>query len=110
VSVQYEVIWTGSAQNDLNSIIEYIADDNVSIAQKTFNNIRSQCLDLEKFPKRGRIVPELNKFNIKNYREIIISPWRIVYRIDDLTVIILAVFDGRRNMEDILLNRILSNT
>lgn len=107
MSISFEVIWTEAAQNDLNSIIEFIAADNVTAAYNVFNAIKTRCNELNKFPKRGRIIPELNKFNIKNYRELVISPWRVMYRIERHNVIILAVIDGRRNIEDILLNRIL---
>ena len=56
-------------------------------------------------PLKGRIVPELRFFNILSYREMIYPPWRIIYRIMEDKVWILAVIDVRRNMEDILLER-----
>ena len=58
-------------------------------------------------PEKGRIVPELEFFHIRTYREIIESPWRIIYRIEEQKAHILAVIDGRRNVEDILLQRFL---
>ncbi len=73
-----------------------------------FTTIKTKCNELNKFPKTGRIIPELNKFNIKIYRELVISPWRVMYRIEKHNVIIPAVIDGRRNIVDILLNRILT--
>jgi hypothetical protein len=39
------------------------------------------------------------------YREIILAHWRMIYRIAGQTVYVLAVFDARRNLEDILLDR-----
>ena len=44
-------------------------------------------------------------FNILSYREMICLPWRSIYRIMENKVWILAVIDGRRNVEDILLER-----
>ena len=38
-------------------------------------------------------------------RELIESPWRILYRIEADTVYVLAVIDARRNVEDLLLDR-----
>jgi toxin ParE1/3/4 len=56
-------------------------------------------------PERGRIVPELREQGIILYREIILAPWRVIYRIVGQTVYVLAVLDARRNLEDILLDR-----
>ncbi len=61
------------------------------------------------FPERGRVVPELKYNNIENYREVIHYPWRIIHRIDNKNVYVMAIFDGRRNIEDILLNRLLKH-
>jgi toxin ParE1/3/4 len=62
---------------------------------------------MARMPQRGRIVPELKILGVDIYRESIIGPWRIVYRILDLDVLVVAVIDGRRNLEDILLNRLI---
>jgi plasmid stabilization system protein ParE len=58
-------------------------------------------------PLQGRIVPELRHYNILTYRELINSPWRIIYKIEEKKVWVLAVLDGRRNMEDVLLDRFI---
>jgi hypothetical protein len=42
------------------------------------------------------------------YRELIELPWRIIYKIEEDKVFVLAVIDGRRNMEDILLDRFVN--
>jgi toxin ParE1/3/4 len=66
-------------------------------------------MPLESFPLRGRTIPELSSQNIEGYRELVESPWRIIYKMADDKVYIVCVFDGRRSYESILLNRILSN-
>ena len=43
---------------------------------------------------------------IIQYRELIKAPWRVIYRIDGNTVYVTSVFDGRRNLEDLLLERV----
>ena len=103
----FTVFWTRSAQNDLIEIIEHISFDSYSIANEKFIQIKRQAVKLENQPTRGRIVPELLLYSIENYREIIISPWRMIYRIEGSNVYIVALFDGRRNFEDILLRRII---
>lgn len=100
-----KVFWTHTAKNDLGEIIEYIAQDSVETAIKKYEDIKAAAEELSMFPEQGRIIPELERQNIVNYREIIISPWRIMYKIEAGIVYVMAVIDGRRNIEDILLRR-----
>ena len=106
-SKKYTVYWTKIAQDDLIEIIEYITLDSLNTAEEIFEKIKKQTIKLENFPERGRTVPELDFHNISNYRELIITPWRIVYRIEEQKVYILSMIDSRRNFEDIILKRLL---
>lgn len=103
----FEILWTEVAEADLSEIIEYIAQESKSRAEKILAKIKRQSSQLNGSPERGRIVPEFHKFNINSIRELIISPWRVFYKIERNIVFILGVIDGRRNVEDILLNRFL---
>ena len=103
---RHEVIWSTVAENDLKNIIEYIAEDSPSNASKIFKNIKQNASSLYTFPERGRIVPELRDQGILQYRELIIPPWRILYRASEKSVYVLSVLDSRRNIEDILLKRL----
>ena len=105
----YIVFWTKTAMNDVNDIIEYIVNDIIDSAIKIFDKIKKKGDKLNTLPHRGRIVPELNYHNILNLHEIVINPWRIIYEIKDRYVNILAVFDGRRNFNDVLLDRFLKH-
>jgi plasmid stabilization system protein ParE len=103
----YEVVWSNIAGNDLKNIIEYIAVDSPSNALKTFKKLKQKASSLYTFPDRGRIVPELRDHGILQYRELIIPPWRILYRISEKYVYVLSVLDSRQNIEDVLLNRLI---
>jgi toxin ParE1/3/4 len=105
---EYSVIWMDSAKIDLFSIIEYISFENKSTAQSIYKKIKKKVVSLSILPLKSRIIPELHQFNIDLYREIIESPWRIMYRIHDNTVIVLAIIDGRRDVEDIIFEKIMS--
>lgn len=105
MSKKYQVTWAAAAQNDLRQIIEYIAVDSPGNAQQILRKIRQKASDLYTTPERGRIVPELKDQGIHTYRELVVAPWRIIYRISDTTVFVLSVIDSRRNVEDILLDR-----
>ncbi len=106
---KYEVIWSNVAENDLKKIIGYIADDSPSVALKIFKGIKQKAASLYMFPERCRIAPELRDQEILQYRELIISPWRILYRISENNVYVLSVLDSRRNIEDILLKRLTNS-
>jgi len=93
-------------ENDLKGIIEYIADESPSNALKIFNRIKQKVSLLYTLPERGRIVKELCDPGIFEYREQIIPPWRILYRILENRVYVLSVLASRRNVEDILLRRL----
>ena len=103
----YEVVWSNIAEKDLRNIIEYIAGDSPPNALKIFKKIKQKASSLYTFPDRGRIVPELRDHGILQYRELIIPPWRILYRISEKYVYVLAVLDSRQNIEDVLLNRLI---
>ncbi len=104
---KYKVVWSRTAEHDLESIIDYIAEDSPINARKVFAKIKKKSSLLNSYPARGRIVPELKEFNILQYLEIIVDPWRIIYKIVESKVIVLSVIDARRNVEDVLLDRLI---
>jgi toxin ParE1/3/4 len=106
---KYDVVWSNIAGNDLKKIVEYIADDSPPNALKIFKRIKQKASSLHTFPERGRIVPELRDQGILQYRELVISAWRILYRISEKRVLVLSVLDSRRNIEDILLKRLTNS-
>ena len=107
MSKKYKVEWASVAEVDLKQIIDYIAIDSPGNALQILERIRQKVSALYTLPERGRIVPELQWQGINIYRELIVGPWRIVYRISDTTVYVLSIIDSRQNVEDILLNRFL---
>jgi addiction module RelE/StbE family toxin len=105
----YEVRWSDTSEKDLISIMEYIARDSPSLAFEKFKEIKQKASTLYTYPGRGRIVPELQEQGIMQYRELIISPWRVIYRISKKSVYVLSLLDSRQNVEDILLKRFINS-
>jgi len=103
----YEVTWAGVAEKDLTDIIKYIHSGNPLAAKDQLKKIITRASSLNFLPQRGRIVPEFMQQGILQYRELIVPPWRIIYRISDSSVYVLSVIDARQNVEDILLNRLV---
>ena len=104
---KYIIKWAAPARNDLDEIIEYIAQSNITYAVKILDKIEQAVKKLDTSPKRGRIVPELERYGYVLYREIIVDYWRIMYKIENDIVYIMVVIDGRRNVEDIILKKII---
>lgn len=110
MSKKYKVEWAEIAENDLLKIIEYIAQNSPKNALKILRKIKKQVAELNHSPDRCRIVPELSEHGINQYREMIISPWRIIFRISRSEIYVISVIDSRRNIEDVLLMRLSGNT
>lgn len=89
-----KVIWTKRALNDLENIAEYISKDSLHYAKLTLEKIIDTELVIENNHKIGRIVPELNDPNI---REFIKGSFRIIYQILNTSQLnILTVFHSSR--------------
>lgn len=88
-----EIKWTLQSLDDIETIADYIAKDSHFYAQmfvvKTFESVAS----LQTFPESGRIVPEINR---KNIRELIQGNYRIIYRLKINLVEILSVYHSSR--------------
>ena len=104
---KYRVVWVRTASGDLESIAGYIAEDSPARALDILDGIERAAEKLAIMPGRGRVVPELVVFGINNYRQLIHFPWRIIYRIAQEEVVVLAVLDSRRRLEDLLLERLV---
>jgi addiction module RelE/StbE family toxin len=104
---KYIVNMTQNAENDLNEIVMFIAQNNPQTALKIMERIQAKINTLDHFPNRGAYVPELLSKNIKDYRQLTESPWKIIYRVDDGNVYILAIIDSRRNLQDVLIKKLL---
>ena len=103
----YDVVWAEIAEEDLTAIIKYIHSDNPLAAKDSLEKIKTKVSNLNSLPLRGRIVPELLQQGILQYRELLVPPWRIIYRISDSNVYVLSVIDLRQNIEDVLLHRLV---
>ncbi len=103
----FRVQWAEAAVRDLEELISYIAADSPLNAERILDKLEKRAQTLESTPVRGRVVPELAHFGIRNWRELIVKPYRIIYRIDKDTINVLAVLDGRRDLQDLLLERLI---
>ena len=103
----YTVYWTKSAQGDLTAMLRFIASSSMERSRITFDNVRNTASKLQNFPFRGNVIPEFMYYNVEIYRELTVDNLRIIYRVEKARVYVLAIFDARRSVEDILLKRII---
>ncbi len=94
------IIWTEPALDNLNDIAEYIAVSNVRAAKQLIENVFNKVQRLEQFPESGKISEEIKELN---YREVIVNPCRIFYRVELNSVYILHVIRQERDLRRFLL-------
>jgi len=104
---KWAVQWTAAAARDLELAVEYMSEDSPEQALAVLQKIRARASTLFTMPERGRIVPELKLHGISMYRELIIPPCRLKYRMTARIVYVYAIIDCRRNLVDILLYRLI---
>jgi len=85
--------WTTQAVEDVEAIRKFIANDSDAYADLVVARLLESVERLERFPRSGRVVPELSDPHL---REIIEPPYRIVYRFLEETVEVLTVFRASR--------------
>lgn len=95
-----EIIWTEPALLDLDAIAEYIALDNQTAAIRLVGKVFNTLERLSKFPLSGKHVREMPN---SIYREVVIPPCRVFYRVDKDFVYILHVIRGEKLFHDFLL-------
>ena len=105
--IERRVLWTRTARHDLDAIVAYIATDSIENALSVLDRLQERAESLTTAAERGRLVPELRSIGVHQYRELVERPWRIVYRIEPDSVMVLAVLDGRRELESLLLDRLV---
>lgn len=105
---KFKVLIDPQANKDLKEMFFYVsANDNISSAEKLLDKLEKTCYKLEDYPERGHIPQELRHTGIKRYLEIHYKPYRIIYEIENNLVYIHSVLDGRRNIQEILSDRLL---
>ena len=104
----YQVSITQGAEADISSIVDYLLTQNeAELVAQLLQEFAKAFNSLEQFPHRGHFPPELAELLDKHIRELHVSVYRLIYRIIEQDVLILFVADGRRNIQQALVNRAL---
>jgi toxin ParE1/3/4 len=104
----FNVYLINDAEKDLFDIYRYVSrNDSVGHANNLIDKLKATVLRLEKTPDRGHIPPELERIGVLEFREVFYKPYRIIYQIIGNNVYVHCILDGRRDMQDILQQRVL---
>jgi addiction module RelE/StbE family toxin len=101
------VLWAKSARRDLAAIVSYLADRSPQAALSILDRLEAKAMSLVSLADRGRVVPELARLHVQEYRELVMPPYRMIYRVRGPKVFVLVVVDARRSLEDVLLDRLI---
>jgi toxin ParE1/3/4 len=94
MAARRRVSFAPSALTNLEEIRSWYADQQVpEVGERLVREIVDAVLRLADFPESGRMVPELG---LAQLREIIHSPFRIVYRLDEERVRVVRVWRSER--------------
>lgn len=105
---KFEVLITEGAEQDLEAIHDYISEfDCAANADYVLDELMEVIETLSRHPERGSYPKELVALGIKEYRQALFKPYRVIYRIIDSRVIIYLIADGRRGMQSVLARRLL---
>ena len=97
--MDYRVSWSPTAIDDVDAIAEYINRDSPAYTRAVVNKLLDTARELKDLPSAGRIVPELGDEAI---REHFVYSYRLIYRIQNQDVLIVAVVHGRRLLEPLI--------
>lgn len=93
------LLWSPQSLRDLEGIRAYVAQGSPLYADLVVRRLVAAVERLISFPGSGRIVPERDTPEI---REIIVRPYRIVYRVRPGVVEIVTVFRASRLFPDLI--------
>lgn len=109
MSDEYRLVWAPIALHDFEGILGYLADrESPKVAERVGAKLLARVQRLSKHPSRCRIVPELRDVGVRDYRELIVRPYRVFFRLRVSRVEIVGVLDARRDLHELLVARALA--
>ncbi|MHB8370318.1 MAG: type II toxin-antitoxin system RelE/ParE family toxin [Leptospirales bacterium] len=104
----FQVLLTDDASRDLEELYDYMmSHDAPGNAYYVLDRIEKSFSSLSESPERGAYPKELLAVGIREYREIFLKPYRIIYRVLAENVYVIVIADGRRDMQTLLQRRLL---
>jgi toxin ParE1/3/4 len=106
--MRFTVRITEGAEGDLAEIVDFLAErEGSAMAERILDRLLRAAENLAEHPDRGSHPKELLKLGIREFRQVVVQPYRIIYRIVGKEVFLLVVADGRRDFQGLLERRLL---
>ncbi|MDR1747950.1 MAG: type II toxin-antitoxin system RelE/ParE family toxin [Spirochaetaceae bacterium] len=108
-----QIEWTPDGTDSLNEILAYY--DTYRAGEKAAWNIYEKIIkeiELLKLEEtKTKQTQELKDIGVLDVYELSINPWKVYYKIqsDNKKVFVLFVLDARRNIEEILISKVIDN-
>jgi plasmid stabilization system protein ParE len=78
--VDFKLIWTDSAIDDLGAIVRYVSSTNgPDVARSIGFEIYDRAQILKRFPEAGSVLPEKDS---PYWRKLVVRSWKIAYKVD----------------------------
>ena len=104
----FKVRLVPEAETDIVEIHAFIEGrEGVDLANKILAGLDKTIRSLDKLPRRGHTPPELEGLGLDDVAEIHFKPYRIIYEVSSHRVFIHCILDGRRDLPDILQERLV---
>jgi len=107
-----KIEWTPDGVDSLNEILEYYLDKaGENVAAAIYDKIIKEIELLELEGVTTKQTQELKDIGIFDVYELVINPWKVYYKIsgNNKKAYVLFVLDGRRNLEEILISKVINN-
>jgi len=91
-----KVVWAPPAREQVAEAFAFISAQRPSAALRWFDEVVERAGSLSSFPDLGRMMPEPGRPEV---REVIVDPYRVVYRRDPDIIVILGVFHSRQSVD-----------
>jgi toxin ParE1/3/4 len=105
---RYQVRLTHGAEQDLEALYHYLADNrSADEAETLLGALVAKVETLEHFPERGSVPKELEALGTREFRQILLGRYRMIYRVVGAAVFVMVIADGRRDMQSLLERRLL---
>jgi len=107
-----KIEWTPDGVDSLNEILGYYKDRaGENISNSIYDKIINEVELLESDEIKTKRTQELMDIGVFDVYELVIKPWKVYYKIsgDNKKIYILFVLDGRRNLEEILMSKVIDS-
>ncbi len=104
----FEVLLTRGAERDLEDLYRYVeASNSTGRADALLDQLLEQAELLGELSERGHVPKELEGLGIRDYRQVLVGPYRVIYRVLEPRVYVYLIVDGRRDLRSLLERRLL---